>query len=72
MTRCKEDEDGFHLATVPMMDKAAEESQRLKPFDLLLLSKPLFSKPQQEEKQMVKTCSTDYMLVFLALLSNIF
>ena len=73
MAQCREDGDGFHLATVPMMtDKDVKESERLRPFDLLLLSKPLFSKPQQEEKQMVETCSTYYLLVFLALLSNIY
>lgn len=60
MSQCKEDEDGFHLATVQVKEEDVKESEPLKPFDLLLLSKPLFSKPLQEEKQMVKTYSTDY------------
>lgn len=54
VSQCKEDEDGFHLATVQVKEEEdVKESEPLKPFDLLLLSKPLFSKPQQEEQQML-------------------
>ncbi|KAK9932496.1 hypothetical protein M0R45_019731 [Rubus argutus] len=54
VNQCKEDEDGFHLATVQVKEEEdVKESEPLKPFDLLLLSKPLYSKPQQEEQQML-------------------